>query len=722
MLLKLKYKPPLHLNAKFLHTLNQDSPFSHNIKLSNLVNWGNLNAARQLFDEMPQRTVVSWNAIISGYAKWGRTQEPLDLIVEMHRSNVKLNEATFTSILSTCSRSASFNLGKQIHSLLLKLGFEDFSLVGSSLLNLYTSCFDLCSAYRLFDLLHCRNPLLWSLMVVGLVRSNLMDEARDLFERMPNANRDVFSWTALISGYAHSDNGECRMALELFVSMRRSGEVKPNEFTYDSVLRACAELETLEFGRTIHGCLIRSGFEADRSVGGALIELYCNNRTWDDVKKVFDQLDEPCLATCNTMIGSLVSMGQITEAERIFNRMKEKNPVSYNLMIKGYADDGRIADSKSLLDRMPCKNVVSYNTMMSVFHQAGKFDEALKLFECIEEKNTVTWNSLISGYVQNDEHIEAIKLYAFMRRLAVECSRSTFSALFRACSSIGTISHGRMLHAQLSKTPFEPNVYVGTSLVDMYAKCGSIVDSKASFHRIAAPNVAAWTALINGLAHNGLGIEAILEFGRMLKHCVDPNSVTFVGILLGCGREGLVDEGMRFFDSMERSYGLAPTAEHYACVVDLLGRSGRVKEAERFVLEMPIEADGVVWGTLLSACWFCMDLDVGERVAERMLGVDAKPVSAYIVMSNIYARLGRWEEVMEVRKRLRGLRVKKDPGCSWIEVKDRVHVFCVEDRSHPQTWEIYSVLEELRDNAIGSSKFGFDPCFYQTDDFLIPPF
>lgn len=559
-------------------------------------------------------------------------------------------------------------------------------------------------------------------MVVGFVRGNLMSEALGLFERMPGDRRDVFSWTALISGYAQREDGECTMALELFVTMRGCGDVMPNEFTCDSVLRASAKLEALEFGRMIHGCLIRFGFESDHSIGGALVEFYCSSRSWCDVKRVFDHLGEhPRLTTCNAMISSLVSAGRIREAEIAFDKLEEKNPVSYNLMIKGYAGNGRIADSKTLFDRMPCKNIVSYNTMMSAFHQSGMFDEALKLFECVkEEKNTVTWNSMISGFVQNEQPVEAIKLYTVMRGSSIDCSRSTFSALFRACASIGTIYLGRIIHAQLSKTPFESNVYVGTSLVDMYAKCGNIADAKASFLAIPSPNVASWTALINGLAHNGLGVEAILEFGRMLKHQITPNAVTFVGLLLACGREGMADEGMRFFNSMERAYGLVPTVEHYACVVDLLGRSGRIQEAEQFVHDMPIEADGVVWGALLSACWSCMDSEVGERVAERMLSLDPKHISAYIVMSNIYARVGRWEEVMEVRRRLRGLVVKKDPGCSWIELKDTVHAFCVEDRSHPKSREIYSVLEELRANVCTYSRFGFDPCIYQMDDSLIP--
>ncbi|KAG1367703.1 pentatricopeptide repeat-containing protein [Cocos nucifera] len=651
---------------------------------------------------MPQRTVVSWNAMISGFAKWGRTEEALTTASAMHRSGMKLNETTFSSLLSACARSGSLHLGKQTHCLVFKSGSEDFELVGGAMLHFYTSCFDVHAACQLFDSLHGRNPLLWSLMLVGFVRCNLLSDAMDLFDRMPI--RDVVSWTALISGYSHSD-GECGEALELFLRMKGSGQVVPNEFTYDSVLRACAKLRSLDYGKMIHGCIIKCGFVSDRSIGGALIAFYCSCDAANDSKKILEQLDSPCLSTSNALIASLVSMGKIRDAELVFNQMVEHNSVSYNLMIKGYALDGRIADSKSLFEKMPCKNTVSSNIMMSVFHQNGEFEEGLKLFECIkDERNTVTWNSMISGYVQNEQPAEALKLYVVMRHSSIECSWSTFSALFRACAAIGTLQQGRILHARLCQTPFESNAYVGTSLVHMYAKCGNIADARTAFSLIVSPNVASWSALINGLAHHGLGREAILQFGKMLKCRIDPNAVTFVGLLLACGRAGMVDEGMRFFHSMSDCYGLIPTVEHYTCVVDLLGRSGCVKEAEKFINEMPIEADGVVWGALLSACWFCMDLEVGERVAERMFCLDSNHLSPFVAMSNIYAKLGRWEEVMKVRKRLRGLKVKKDPGCSWIEVKDTVHVFCVEDRNHPQRDHIYAVLEDLIANICSYSE------------------
>ncbi|PKA66682.1 Pentatricopeptide repeat-containing protein [Apostasia shenzhenica] len=709
---------PLRLSSRKTSDSALPKVISSNIEITRLTNRGDLDAARQLFDGMPQRTVVSWNAIISGYSKWGRHNDSLAVLSLMHRSNTRLNETTFSSALGACSRSGYFGLGKQLHCHILKLGYEDFDLVGSALLNLYISGLEIDNASELFQSLHLRNPLLWNIMLVGLVKCNRMSDAFDLFERMPS--RDIVSWTALISSYSgNSSISECGRALEEFVRLIRSGDVMPNEFTYDSILRACAKLEAIDFGKAVHCCLIKCGFESDRSTKGALILFYCNCEEVYHAYQVFGKMSNPCLTTSNAMVQCLVSLGKINDAEKVFRQMPERDAFTYNQMIKAYAQVGRIADAKSLFDEMPCKNIVSLNTMMSVYHRSGDLEQAQRLFERIkEENNTVTWNSMISGYVQNDQPTEALKLFALMQRASVVCSRSTFSALLRASAAIGTLKQGKMLHAHLCKSPFEFNVYVGTSLVDMYAKCGSISDAKSSFLHISSPNVASWTALICGLAQHAEGVEAIRQFGRMIKNGIGPNEVTFVGLILACDREAMVDEGMGFFYCMEKNYGFVPTVEHYACVVDLLGRSGCLKEAEEFILNMPIEADTMIWGSLLNACWFFMDLEVGERVCWRMLCLNTKLISAYVVMSNIYAKLGRWEEMMMVRKKIRGLRVKKDPGCSWIEVGETVHVFCVEDRCHPQRNTIHSILDDLAANVYSCSDLHCDFCCYQKADNL----
>lgn len=684
----------LHNNP---HNHRQSQIISTNIAVNNAFESGQLDLARKLFDEMPDRTVVSWNTMISGYSRRGKFSEALSLVSVMHCSNMKLNETTFSSILSVCARLPSHRDGKQVHCLVLKSGSESFELVGSSLLYFYANCFEIQEARRVFDVLHEINKLLWSLMLVGYVQCNLLKEALDVFNAMPN--RDVVAWTTMISGYSKSDDG-CEKALELFWLMRECGKVAPNEFTLDCVIRTCGRVGLLHEGRAVHGLFIKYGFAFEHSISGALIDFYCNCKAIDDAMRVYYRLLNPCSNDSNMLIGELIMMGRIEEAELIFNGLVQRNLASYNLMLKGYSLSGRIEDSKKLFDEMPQRNLASSNTMISVYSRNGEMDKALELFEeTKEEGNPVTWNSMISGYIYNDQHENALNLYVTMHTSSISQTRSTFSALFHACSCLGSLQQGQLLHAHLIKTPFVSNAYVGTALVDMYSKCGSITDAQASFICISYPNVAAWTALINGYAHHGLGSEAVLLLERMLDQGVNPNAATFVGVLSACTRAGLVNEGMRFIHTMKECYGVTPTIEHFTCAVDLLGRSGHLQEAEELIKEMPIEADSFIWVALLNACWFWMDMKVGERVAEKMFTLDPKPLSAYVIMSNIYAVLGKWGEKMQVRKILMGLKVKKDRGCSWIEINNGVHVFSVQDRTHPCCNAIYSTLGHLTTNC-----------------------
>ncbi|PON50104.1 Tetratricopeptide-like helical domain containing protein [Parasponia andersonii] len=676
-------------------SLRRDDVVLTNVSITGHCRNGQLDVARDLFDGMRSRTTVSWNTMISGYSKWGKYDEALSMVSMMQRSNTRLNETTFSRVFSVCGRSGSMDEGKEVHCLVLKSGMESFELVGSALLFFYANCNQIEDAKRIFDELRGVNELLWSVMLVGYVQCNLLSDAWDVFVKMPK--REVVAWTTLISGYAKIEDG-CERALELFRSMRNE-EVLPNEFTLDCVIRACGRLGVMTEGKSVHGLVIKWGFEFEHSIGGALIDFYCGCEAIDCAKRVYYGIGNPSLNASNTLMAGLISMERIQEAKMIFDTLKEKDPVSCNLMIKGYAMTGLVGESKRLFERMTQKTIISSNTMISVYSRNGEIDKALDLFEETKGKrDPVTWNSMMSGYVQNYEHEEAFKLYLAMRKLSVDCTRSTFSALFHASSCLGSLRLGQSLHSHLIKTPFESNVYVGTSLIDMYSKCGSIKDAQKSFICISSPNVAAWTALINAYAHHGLGYKALLHFEHMLKLGVIPNAATFVAVLCACRYAGLTTEGMRFFHSMRKDYGVNPNLEHYACVVDLLGRSGRLQEASKFIEEMPIEADAVIWGALLNACWFWMDMKLGERVAEKMFSLEPKPLFAYITLSNIYAVLGKWGEKMKVRKRQKSLEAKKGPGCSWIELNSRVHVFSVEDKTHPRCNVIYATLEHLTAN------------------------
>ncbi|KAF0893886.1 hypothetical protein E2562_031421 [Oryza meyeriana var. granulata] len=306
-------------------------PVLRDMRLSDVR--GGRAGALTVFDGMRRRAVVSWNAMVAGHARHGCVHDVLETAARMHRSAAGLNEATFASVLGACARGRCLHMGWQVHCQVVKSGSEDFPIVGASLLDFYSSCLDLNAARTLFDSLHTRNDLLWSPMVVALVRFNLLSDALDLLQRMP-APRDVFAWTAVISGYARGVNEYCCKALELFVQLLAEDGVMPNEFTYDSVLRACVKMGALEFGRLVHGCLIRNGFESEQLITSALVDLYCRS--------------------------GFISMGRIEDAKFVFSQMTEHDSGSYNLMIKAYANEGRLEDCQRMFEMMPRRNMCFY--------------------------------------------------------------------------------------------------------------------------------------------------------------------------------------------------------------------------------------------------------------------------------------------------------------------------------------------------------------------------
>ncbi|KAH6828067.1 hypothetical protein C2S53_013083 [Perilla frutescens var. hirtella] len=671
---------------------------SANKALASICHTGNLERARQVFDKMPDRTVVSWNTMITGYSKCNSFPTALGLISLMHHSNLKFNETTFSMSLSVCGRAQSLINGKQLHGLLFKSGYQRFKFVGSGLLYLYAFSCQIGDGRKVFDELYQENEFLWSLMLAGYVECNSMTEARSVFHQMPR--RSVVDWTTLISGYVKSDVS-CKKGLKVFKMMRENGEAAPNEFTLDCVVRGCGRMGDLWSGRVIHGLIIKFGFEGECRIGSALVFLYCSCESMDDAKNVCCYTSSQLVTDSNELIRGLLKLGNMKEAELIFSNMAEIDPSSYNLMIKGYARCGRAEDSERLFMQMPLKVLSSLNTMISVYARKGEVNKALELFEKAKlEGSPVSWNSMISGYIHNDQHENALKLYLTMCRSSINPTASTFAVLFHACACLGSLQQGRLLHAHLAKTPFSCNVFAGTALIDMYSKCGSIADARVAFSCVSSPSVAAWTALINGHSHHGLGSDAVSLFSLMLDREVTPNAATFVAVLSACARAGLVDKGMGFFQSMKEQYGITPTKEHLTCVVELLGRSGLLHEAEELIQSMPIETDKILLTTLLHACWSWMDVEVAERVAQKMLDLDPNTSAAgSVIMSNIYSRSGNWEQKLKARDALKEQGFKKDPGCSWIEINNRSHIFSVNCRNHPNSDMIYSTLESLKFNA-----------------------
>eukprot|EP01018_Ginkgo_biloba_P024066 Gb_36172 [translate_table: standard] len=536
---------------------------------------------------------------VRALCKQGRLKEALQTLHLMDHQYVPV-DSTYASLLKSCIHKKALPEGKLVHAHIIHMserGFNPDIVLGNTLVIMYAKCGSLGDACR-------------------------------VLEEMPR--RNVVSWTAMIAAYISHEQDE--EALTLYYQMERTG-IKPNEFTFASVLPACANLTALEHGKTVHEKVIRSGFQSDMFVESALVDMY-------------------------------VKCGDIENARQVFDKMSQRDVVSWNAMISGYAQNGLV-------------------------------NEAFNLFQKMPERNVVSWTSMIAGYARNGYFEEALKLFRQMREVGMKPNSDTFASVLPACANLAALEQGKQMHDNIIRRGFHSDVFVESALVDMYAKCGSIGNAWHVFDKMSSRNVVSWTAMILAYAMHGHGKKALQLFEQMQHSGTKPDHVTFIGVLSACCHAGLVDDGWRYFDCMSRYYHITPVKEHYCCMVDLLGRAGKLDEAYHLINKMPIKPDAAVWGSLLGACRIHANIELGEHVAERLFELDPKNAAPFVVLSNIYAATRRWDDIERVRKMMKDRGVKKDPGCSWIEVNKQVYAFIVGDRSHPQAQKIYAKLEIL---------------------------
>ncbi|KAL8097536.1 hypothetical protein AgCh_030601 [Apium graveolens] len=457
---------------------------------------------------------------------------------------------------------------------------------------------------------------------------------------MPQPN--CFSWNTIIRAFVEvGDNGYSVQALNMFCVMLECEFVGPNKFTFPSVLKACANVGFGEVGKQVHGMVQKYGIERDEFVLSNLVRMY---------------------VVCGGMSDALV-------------------------LFKGNV--GR-SDSK----KMNSGNVVLWNVMIDGYVKAGNFSVALEMFNEMPERSVVSWNSMISGYAQNGFYKEAIEMFRKMQLGDVSPNYVTLVSVLPAVSRLGALELGKWVHIYALRNEIEIDEVLGSALVDMYSSCGSIVEALQIFKSLQHKNVITWNAMINGFAMHGRAKDAIDYFWRMEQVGIAATDVTYISVLTACSHAGLVAEGRSIFNYMHK-VGLEPRIEHYGCMVDLLGRAGLLEEAEQLILEMPCTTDDVILKALLGACKIHGNIELGKRVAKHLMELSPYDSGSYVAMSNMYASLGNWEEVADVRLRMKELDVRKDPGCSWIELDGVVHEFLVEDDIHPRTKEIRLMLEEM---------------------------
>ncbi|KAA8527616.1 hypothetical protein F0562_034989 [Nyssa sinensis] len=518
-----------------------------------------------------------------------------------------------------------------------------------------------------------------------------------------NPNRSVVTWTSLIAGSVQ--NGYFTAALVHFSNMRREC-IQPNDFTFPCALKASGSLRSPVTGKQLHALAVKAGQIQDVFVGCSVFDMYCKTGLRQDASKMFAEMPERNIATWNAYISNSVLDGQPQNAISAFIEFRrlggEPNSITFCAFLNACSDASYLQLGRQLhgfVIRSGNESDVSVaNGIIDFYGKCREINSSELVFDGIGNPNDVSWCSMVSAYEQNDEGEKACVVFLRARKEGLEPTDFIVSSVLSACAGLAGLELGRSVHALAVKACVEKNVFVASALVDMYGKCGSIEDCERAFHEMPDRNLITWNALIGAYAHQGHADMALAMFDEMtcVSHEVVPNYVTMVCVLSACSRAGAVKVGLEIFESMREVYGIEPGAEHYACVVDLLGRAGMVEQAYEFIRKMPIRPTISVWGALLGACRVYGKPELGKVAADNLFELDPKDSGNHVLLSNMFAAAGRWEEANLVRKEMKDVGIKKGAGCSWISVKNEVHGFQAKDTSHERNSEIQAMLAKLR--------------------------
>lgn len=335
------------------------------------------------------------------------------------------------------------------------------------------------------------------------------------------------------------------------------------------------------------------------------------------------------------------------------------------------------------------------NCLLTMYVKCGEVEHARQLFDEMTEKNLITWNAMISGYAQNGLARHVLELYREMKSINIRPDHVTLLGVLSSCANLGAQSIGSEVERQIEYCGFGSNPFLTNALINMYARCGNLIKARAIFDRMAEKSIITWTAMIGGYGIHGHGEIAINLFDEMVKRGIRPDGTAFVSVLSACSHAGLTDEGLKYFDAMGMKYGLRPGPEHYSCLVDLLGRAGRLKEAMDLINSMKVKPDGAVWGALLGACKIHKNVELAAFAFERIIELEPTNIGYYVLLSNLYSDAKNMEGVLKVRVMMRERKLKKEPGCSYVEYRGKVHLFLSGDMSHLQSDDIYKMLDKL---------------------------
>lgn len=693
-----------------IHLVEEKDPFLETKLVSMYAKIGSLRDARKVFDEMRERNLYTWSAMIGACSRKSRWREVVELFFLMMGDGIVPDHFLFPKILEACGNCGDVLAGNLIHSLAIRMGLVSNARVINSILSVYAKCGRLGLARKLFEVMGDRDMVAWNSLIVGYCQKGDYEEAHRLFNTMREEGvepglvswnilissynqvgqcdvamglmkemesygitPDVFTWTAMISGLAQ--NGRVDHALDLFREMILAG-VKPNGITIASAISACTSNRGLRMGMEIHSVVVKMGIVDEVPVGNSLLGMYSRYKEMEAARKVFDGIQEKDVYSWNSMIGGFAQAGYCGKANEIFLEMQES-------------------------DVKP--NAVTWNSMISGYMQNGDEEEAMHLFQMMEKywkvrPNEATWNSLIAGYVQLGDKDKAFGIFRQMQSNSFRPNSVTILSVLPACANLIAAKkvkeiHCLVLRRQLNSLP------VSNALIDTYAKSGNMDYARTIFDRMPTLDIITWNSILGGYVLHGCPDAAFCIADQMRELGIKPNRSTFTSIIRAHGFAGMVNEGNEVFTSITDNYGIMVAVEHYSAMIELYGRSGRLGEAMEFIEGMPMEPDSSVWTSLLTASRNHGNTGLAILAAEQLLGFEPGNILIQRLLLQMYDLYGKSVDPSKTRK-LEDQNILNRPlGQSWIEVGNTVQLFATGDRSNPRSDDLYSWVQNTAQEA-----------------------
>ncbi|XP_006829023.2 pentatricopeptide repeat-containing protein At3g57430, chloroplastic [Amborella trichopoda] len=637
------------------------------------VKCGSLVVARQVFDRMNERNVVSWTSMISGFLRNGASRESMELFSQLIRDCVWPNEFTMAVLLRACAQVGELKKGQSVHAYLIRNWCFESGFLENSLIDMYIKCGSLVSAQTVFDRMGFRDVVSWTCLIDGFVVNGLIDEALMLFHQMGQE------------------------------------KVTPNSYTVSNIIRACAFTEESFICKWIHGFVMKKpDLWSNLFVMNSLIEMYARIELMECAHLVFDKLPEKNRESWDAIVAGSARSESAIEALQMLNKICSMGEyLCPETMASLLQCCDSLKEGKGIHGYLVKHGYLPFlmieNSLMDMYSKHGEIDPVRQLFLEMPKRDIVSWNTLILCYVHNGHTVGALELFAKIHRRDCNNIRPdsiTMLVALQGCAQLASLHKGEIIHAFIMKSGLEFDIYIGNSLIDMYAKSGRLDLSEQVFTEMPGKDLGSWNSMISAYGTHGYGNSSLELFNKMQNLGIqEPDQRTLVCVLSACVHSGLIEHGLNIFESMFKKFGIKPGIEHYGCVVDLLGRSGQVKEAEQFLNKMGMRPNASLWGALLGACHLHREVEVAERVAERIEALEPENATWKVVLSNIYAGAGRWADALKLRAEMKSEGLHKEAGWSCVEVRGNVHRFMVGDTKHPDSERIYEILGRIREEV-----------------------